>query len=194
MKLLRKYWALLLILLLVVLYFIPPVRAKFDGWTNQKPKIEQKKTDTIKHVQFAERNWKLKAFLGDTVNFSSSKGHVIIINFWATWCPPCVKEMGSFQKLYNSYQDKIDFYFISKGNSVRKPEKPSKIKAFLKAHELSLPIFRALGKPPKPIDGWSLPTTYIISKSGEIIVEKNGEADWNNPKIRKLLDRLIGEK
>mgnify|MGYP003711237889 CR=1 FL=1 len=58
-------------------------------------------------------DWQLEDLEGTNINFNQSEGRVTLVNFWATWCPPCIAEMPSMQNLYNSYGDKVDFYFVS---------------------------------------------------------------------------------
>lgn len=131
-------------------------------------------------------NWQLTGLNGDRINFSRSQGKVAVVNFWATWCPPCVAEMPSFQKLYEAYGNRVDFYFISSEN-------PDRVARFLKKNEYTLPVQLQIHKAPDPLEASVLPTTYIISKSGEIIVDEQGAADWNDKKVRALLDRLLNE-
>lgn len=131
-------------------------------------------------------DWKLQQMNGEDVNFSQSKGNVAIVNFWATWCPPCVAEMPSFQKLYNTYGDNVDFYFVTS-------EKPEKIENFMKKNQYTLPVFLQTYEAPKQLESSVLPTTYLISKSGKIIIEEEGSADWNSDKMRVLLNQLLNE-
>lgn len=131
-------------------------------------------------------NWSLQQLDAGEINFSQSKDKVSIINFWATWCPPCVAEMPSFQKLYDSYGDKVDFYFVTS-------EKTDKIEKFMGKNEYTFPIFLQTYEAPQKLQSNVLPTTYLISKSGEIVINEKGAADWNSSKMRALLDKLLAE-
>ncbi len=123
---------------------------------------------------------------GGTANFSEAKGKVIVLNFWATWCPPCVAEMPSFQKLYDDFGNEVEFYFVSQ-------EEEGPLKRFLEKKGYDLPVYRSLSYIPEQLVSNSLPTTYVISKSGDIVVEKTGAADWNTEGFRQLLRELLGE-
>jgi thiol-disulfide isomerase/thioredoxin len=131
-------------------------------------------------------DWNLLQMNSETRNFSQSKGKVVLVNYWATWCPPCVAEMPSLQKLYNTYGDKVDFYFITS-------EKPAKVKSFLKKNEYTLPVYFKIFDAPKKLKSKVLPTTYVISKTGEIVVSEEGTADWNSKKTKQLLDGLLAD-
>lgn len=131
-------------------------------------------------------NWNLRQLDSEEVNFSQSKGKVSVINFWATWCPPCVAEMPSFQKLYDTYGEDVDFYFVTS-------EEPEKVNRFMEKNGYTLPIYIQSYKSPKALQSNALPTTYLISKSGEIVIEETGAADWNSKKMRSLLDRLLAK-
>ena len=121
---------------------------------------------------------------GNKFNFSSFENEVVIINFWATWCPPCLAEKPSFQKLYDDYKDKIKFAFISQ-------ETPIEIKVFLDKHHYTFPIFYEAKNLPSILDINSIPTTFVLDKKGNIIIKQIGAADWNNEKTRELLNTLI---
>ena len=131
-------------------------------------------------------NWNLIQLNGEDFNFSQSKGKVTLVNFWATWCPPCVAEMPSFQKLYDDYGDKVDFYFVTS-------EKSEKVEKFMKKNEYTLPIFLQKYEAPEHLQSQALPTTYLISKLGEIVIDETGAADWNSKKMRALLDKQLDE-
>lgn len=131
-------------------------------------------------------NWSLQPLNAESINFSQSKGKIAIVNFWATWCPPCVAEMPSFQKLYDSYGDNVDFYFVTS-------ETPEKINKFMKKNGYKLPIYIQEYKSPIQLESNVLPTTYVMSKNGEIVIEETGVADWNSKKMRVLLDNLLSE-
>lgn len=127
-----------------------------------------------------------KAEVLGEIDFSQSEGKVAIINFWATWCPPCVAEMPSFQKLYDGYGDNVDFYFVSS-------EKAEKLNGFMEKHDYNLPVYIQTYQAPEQLQSNVLPTTYLISKKGEIVIKETGSADWNSKKMRELLDKLLSE-
>jgi thiol-disulfide isomerase/thioredoxin len=131
-------------------------------------------------------NWNLQQMNSEEINFSHSKGKVAIVNFWATWCPPCVAEMPSFQKLYNDYGTKVDFYFITS-------EKVEKVEKFMVKNGYNLPIYFETSPTPKLMESNILPTTYVISKSGKIVIDEEGTADWYSTKMRDLIEKLLSE-
>ncbi|MCR9181367.1 MAG: TlpA family protein disulfide reductase [Flavobacteriaceae bacterium] len=132
-------------------------------------------------------SWKLRELNAANTNLEAAKNEVIIINLWATWCPPCVAEMPSFQALYEDYGDRVAFYFVSN-------EKSEIINRFMEKHNYTFPIYQALEEAPAKLNSNALPTTYVIDKKGEILIKKTGVADWNSRKLRELLDKLLSEE
>ncbi len=132
-------------------------------------------------------NWNLVDALGNTVNLESKRGNVLIINFWATWCPPCVAEMPGFQALYEDYGNRVDFLFVAE-------DEADKVDAFLRKKGYTFPVYYSKSKTPDILYSKSIPTTYVINKQGKIVVDEVGAADWNSAKTRALLDKLLEEK
>ncbi|MFK5974373.1 MAG: TlpA disulfide reductase family protein [Flavobacteriaceae bacterium] len=130
--------------------------------------------------------WLLVDQAGNDFNFERKRGEVILINFWATWCPPCVAEMPSLQKLYDDYGDRVAFMFVAKDNSKR-------VTDFLIKKGYTIPVYYTKTKNPDVLTSKALPTTYIISREGRIIVAEIGATDWNSQKIRSLLEELLKE-
>ncbi|MEM8522016.1 TlpA disulfide reductase family protein [Flavobacterium sp. PL12] len=128
--------------------------------------------------------WQLVNATGKNVSLEEFKGKIIFINFWATWCPPCIAEMPSLQKLYNDYQNKVVFLFVT-------TDPFEKANKFLDKEKLSLPIFQPLSNPPLEMESSTIPATYVIDKEGNIIVAKIGTADWNSDSFRKKIDEYL---
>lgn len=120
------------------------------------------------------------------LDFKNS-GEVVFINFWGSWCPPCVEEMPSIQKLYEAKGGKVKFVLIAI------QDKPNTFNAFLKKNNYTMPVF----EPVSPISNQMMPlvfpTTYILNKKGEIVFKENKTRDWNDAQINELMDKLIAE-
>ena len=140
--------------------------------------LEIDKEDQI-HVK--DFNWTLQDRDGKMINMASFKGQVIVVNLWATWCPPCVAEMPSFQKLYDDYGDKVVFLFVAN-------DEPEKVERFLAKNGYELPVFFQISMAPEEMNSNALPTTYMIDSEGNIVASKTGAADWDSGKVRSLLD------
>ena len=136
-------------------------------------------------VSLDNYEWDLRDTHGNDFDFKDQKGKVVLVNFWATWCPPCVAEMPSLQELYKGYGDKVVFMFVAQ-------DKPEKVEAFIKKHQYSdLPVYYERTKAPSLLASKVLPTTYILDKEGKIRVAETNAADWNTDKIKSLLDSLL---
>ena len=140
--------------------------------------------DVEERLELTDYNWPLKRLDGLEVNFSNSKEKVVVVNFWATWCPPCIAEMPSLQKLYSSYGDDVDFYFVSN-------ETPQVVQNFLNAKGYDLPAYITSSMGPKELQSKSLPTSYVISKNGEIAIRKTGAANWDSKSVHEIINKLL---
>jgi thiol-disulfide isomerase/thioredoxin len=128
--------------------------------------------------------WQLVDASGKSVTLEEYKGKIIFINFWATWCPPCIAEMPSMQKLYGDYQDKIVFLFVTTDSFER-------ANTFLVKENLTLPVYQSITNPPLEMESSTIPATYLIDKQGNVIVAKIGTANWNSDSFREKLDHYI---
>ena len=130
--------------------------------------------------------WQLVDANGTDFDFTTAMGKVVLLNFWATWCPPCVAEMPSLQALYNAYGSEVVFLFVTNDD-------PKKVAEFVRKKDYSLPVYFAKTDPPSLLSSKYLPTTYIIDRGGKLKVVQTGASDWNSEQTRKLLDELLRE-
>ncbi len=110
----------------------------------------------------------------------------IFINFWATWCAPCIAEMPAVEKLYLDYKDKVNFVIVTN-------ESKALTDAFLQKQGLNLPVYRFQTKEPKLLQSKTIPATFVLNKRGKIVVLEKGTRNWNSKNVRELLDSLIAE-
>ncbi len=141
-------------------------------------------TSVEERTVLSDFDWHLKEVEGTQLAMESLRGQVVVINFWATWCPPCIAEMPSLNALYNDYKDEVAFIFVARDDS-------EKVTKFLEKRGYSFPVYFELNAPPDILQNNSIPATYILSRKGEIVVKKIGVADWNSTRIRDLLSELL---
>lgn len=142
--------------------------------------------DDEEQITLEDYHWNLVDLEGKRIDFQSVKGKVAVVNVWATWCPPCVAELPNFVELYGDYKDKVVFAFIAN-------DEKAKVEAFLKKKGYELPVYFQASEAPQELMSSTIPATYIISKSGKIVVDEKGAANWNSESTRALLDELILE-
>ncbi|WP_228530344.1 TlpA family protein disulfide reductase [Tamlana sp. I1] len=137
-----------------------------------------------KQQVLTDYNWQLQTKSGTLFNFENAKGKVVLVNFWATWCPPCIAEMPSLDALYSDYNDRVVFVFVSN-------ESPEKINAFLKDKGYTFEPFTPLTQSPEFFNVTSIPRTFLIDKSGHVVIDKTGAANWNSDRVRNTIDALL---
>jgi peroxiredoxin len=126
---------------------------------------------------------------GKQHSLADLKGQVVLLNFWASWCPPCVHEMPSMQKLYDAEKTKgLAVVAVNLG------EAPESIQAFAKTHQLHFPIW--LDETQSSTQTWKVfayPTSFLIDKQGRIRYALAGGADWFSPELRQTIQQLLDE-
>ncbi len=181
---LKKNRGNLLFLAAIALLIIPQTRTPIQVFTQRLIAFSPSEIEAEERELLIDYDWRLQTLGAETKNLSRSEGKVVLINLWATWCPPCIAEMPSLQKLYDSYGDRVDFYFVS-------PEEPSVVQNFLQKKGYTFPAYIEVQTPPEVLRTQTIPTTYLISEKGEIVIEKTGVANWNSEKVHDLLNGLI---
>lgn len=123
---------------------------------------------------------------GNLLDLQDLKGKVIFMNYWATWCPPCVAEMPSIDALRSKVKDdpNIVFLMISEDKKIGVAEKWVQRKGF------DLPIYKLASRIPDVYETGVVPSTFVISPEGKIVVYKTNLANYDTRRFRKLLKKL----
>jgi peroxiredoxin len=130
----------------------------------------------------------LKDMNGATISLSSLTGKVVLINFWATWCPPCRDEMPALNKLYNGYKNRGLVVL-----AVSTDRRESDVKKYLSRNSFDFPVLTDLDmKVSRQYKVFSMPTSFLLDKNGVIIKKYLGEEEWDSPEIRKEVMSALG--
>ena len=126
----------------------------------------------------------LEDFDGNRVEFSSFNGEVVFMNFWATWCPPCVAEMPDIHDLYLKQKEDVRFVMISLDQD------EAKALAFIDRKEFEFPVYFLRSSLPPTYNTHSIPTTYVLDREGIIKVENQGMAKYDTDSFNEFLQAL----
>lgn len=125
---------------------------------------------------------------GKMINLSDYKGKVVLLNIWATWCPPCVEEMPSMEKLHQTLKGE-DFEILAVSIDA---EGAKVVSPFMEKHKLS---FTALvdtqGTAKTSYQTTGVPESFIIDKDGSIVEKIIGPRDWAAPSVIRYFRNLI---
>lgn len=135
-------------------------------------------------------NFTLQDLNGRMVSLSDYKGKVVLINIWATWCPPCVSETPSIDKLYKMLEDE-DFELLA----VSIDEGGKKVvEDFMKNKDLSFPVLLdPEGRVARLYRTTGVPESFIVRKDGTIDNKIVGAIDWTTPKVIDYFQKLMQE-
>jgi thiol-disulfide isomerase/thioredoxin len=126
---------------------------------------------------------------GGRVDLAQLRGRVVLVNFWASWCPPCRKEMPSMERLSRLMaQRPFTLLAINAG------ETPEQMRAFLNEVPLTFPIL--LDQDSARMKAWRvfvLPTSFLVDKQGQIRYTLAGHIEWDDPEAVAVIERLLAE-
>ena len=129
----------------------------------------------------------LKDVFGNLVRLSDYRGKIVFLNFWATWCPTCVVEMPSMEKLHRKLKDR-DFVMVA----VNLQESPQRVKSFFEKLGLSfISLLDSSGAVGSGFAVRGLPTTFVLDKEGRIIGKALGPREWDSRASMALFEYLI---
>jgi len=126
---------------------------------------------------------------GTDISLSDYEGKFVLLNFWATWCPPCVKEMPALNELHNKLNGSSGFEVVG----VHVGPALATVKQFLKDKpvDFDIVIDKNMSLSSWQVSG--LPTTFLISPSGKLIYKATGERDWGSDEMVEFIRGIIKE-
>ncbi|MFC2125339.1 TlpA family protein disulfide reductase [Bacteroidota bacterium] len=140
----------------------------------------------IEDTEIADYGFRVVDADGSIIDVSEWKGRVIFLNIWATWCPPCIAEMPGINKLYNDiHKEDIIFLMLSVDEDFQKAID------FVKRKEFDFPVYGLYSSVPAVYSGKVIPTTYVISPEGRIMIRKEGMADYDSESFRSFLRSML---
>lgn len=119
-----------------------------------------------------------------TINLQDEKGKVVFINFWATWCPPCLAELPTINALYEKEKGNPNVAFVTVDIDGDLPKSTK----FLQIKDYTFPVYSATGAEKLYNEG--IPTTLVIDKKGNIVFSHFNRANYNSDQFKKFLDDL----
>lgn len=132
-------------------------------------------------------DFRYSTLAGAAKRVSDLKGKVVFVNFWGTWCIPCVAEMPTIQKLYDRYKNDTGVAFVlpSRLDDVQK------LNAFSAKYKYSLP-FSTINDTdiPASMNFQQYPVTFIYAKDGSVAMKHINAADWSDSSVISFIERL----
>jgi thiol-disulfide isomerase/thioredoxin len=125
---------------------------------------------------------------GNTVSLADFTGKIVLVNLWATWCGPCLREMPSLERMQSRLGDKITVIAISEDRGGSKAVEPfvgklglKTIKTYLDPKSTAERAFKVQG----------LPTSFLIDREGRMVGRVEGAAEWDSPELLEVLKPFL---
>jgi len=133
-------------------------------------------------------DFELRDLEGNVRELASFRGRVVLLNFWATWCPPCQTEMASMEGLYQAYKD-YGFEVVAVSSDVQGVEA---VQPFVTQLRLSFTtLLDATGQVTRLYGVTSLPTSYLLDRQGRLVTVAIGGHDWTKAEARTRITSLL---
>ena len=125
---------------------------------------------------------------GHSVELSELRGKLVLVNLWATWCEPCLREMPSLERLQSRLGERIAVLAVSEDRGGNKTVEPFIAKLGLKSVKIYIDPKSEVGH---AFGARGLPTSFLIDREGNVLGRVEGAAEWDSPKILGVLEPLL---
>jgi thiol-disulfide isomerase/thioredoxin len=127
---------------------------------------------------------------GEQQHLSSTKGQVVFLDLWGTWCVQCVAEMPTVQKLYDHYKNDPEVRFLI----VSRLDSPKSVRSYAWRNRLDLPFYVTEDEDiPQSMQLNQYPSTFLYAKDGSLVAKHVGAADWSDRSVISFIDQLKGQ-
>ena len=176
----------LFILLLLVIVFVPAAKSFMLQGLMQVGFLKPSITKEQKEISTDLSDIKFKDAKGTELNLAQLNGKVVFINFWATWCPPCLAEMPSINNLHQKFSADKDVVFIMVDADGDFP----KSQTYMDKRKYKMPVYTMASSIPENLFKVSLPTTIVFDKKGRISFHEEGAANYGSQKFIDFITQL----
>lgn len=187
-KLSKKNIFNLFFVVILIVFFIPSTRGMMQIYLTRLFSFSPNSIEKEERTKLANYNWDLHGVNTASLNFKDLKGKVIVLNFWNSWELSSIAEMPSMYKLYRQFKDNDDIAFVF----LTEDDDPE-IEKYLADKDYNYPVYRSLSIYPEPFVMKPIPGTYVLDKSGNIVIYQRGVADWNTSEVKEILSSLIAQ-
>ncbi|MEN8375817.1 MAG: TlpA disulfide reductase family protein [Gemmatimonadota bacterium] len=140
------------------------------------------------HAAFAA-SYAAPDLAGDTVALADLRGEVVVVNLWATWCRPCVREMPSLQRLQDDLGDRGLRVLAVSVDRLPKARAAEEVGRFMEEIGVELEVLLdPEGRAERVFGSLGLPTTIVLDRDGALVYRRLGEGRWDVPPLR---DRIV---
>ncbi len=125
---------------------------------------------------------------GHKTDLAAEKDRILIVHFWATWCPPCVEEIPALTRFWDQYKGRKDvaLYAVSVDKSW------TNVDDFLKKTPSDLPLYHDPGEATARRFGTTqYPETYIVNRAGRVLFRVQGAVDWSSPELKSRIEQFL---
>lgn len=140
---------------------------------------------SISAIGSVDRGWRFRSLAGDTVTLGDFHGKKLFINFWATWCAPCLAEMPGLQALYDFQKSDSNIVFLFLSDEDQKT-----VRDFASKNSYTLPLYLCETERAPEFNSGAYPSTFIVNSSGQIVYRKYETAKWNHASVLDFLARV----
>lgn len=174
----------LFIVLILVITFVPAAKSFMLQGLMQIGLLKPNITQNQKTISTDLSTIKFKDAKGIEINLAELNGKVVFINFWATWCPPCLAEMPSVNTLHQKFGTDKEVVFIM----VDADGDFEKSQGYMDKRNYKMPVYTMASTIPENLFKGSLPTTIVFDKKGRIAFHEEGAANYGS---KKFIDFII---